>query len=106
MNHYVNLGVLLKSTQDDIRKEYDYLAGELSGQLIHFDAWRLESVDELQKLGIQEYIKPGNVIAVEWAGSAESFFKKLSNNQNVLLVNIQIDYLSESQREIKIYEAN
>jgi hypothetical protein len=29
MNHYVNLGVLLKSTQDDIRKEYDYLANKI-----------------------------------------------------------------------------
>jgi tRNA A37 threonylcarbamoyladenosine biosynthesis protein TsaE len=83
--------------------EYNFNYNQVKGRLVHFDAWRLERVEELDELGLQGYLKQGNVIVVEWAGAAENYFAKLANQKHVLIVNVQIEYLSESKRKLIIF---
>lgn len=95
---------IIKSPTYSLIKEYPYKLPSVEGNLIHFDAWRVESIDELGKLGIEEYIQKGNVIAVEWAGSTESYFAKLKSRSNLFVLQVQINYITHEERELTIYE--
>ena len=97
---------IIKSPTYSLIKEYPYKLSYVSGNLIHFDAWRVESVEELAKLGIEEYIKQGNVIAVEWAGATEEYFAQLKARKNLFAVQIQINYITHEERELTVYESS
>ena len=84
--------------------EYDFKYNEVLGQLIHIDAWRLESLDELKELEIEQYLKKGNVVVVEWAGAVSDYFSKQLKKYPVQLVEIAISYRSETERELTIYD--
>ncbi|MEI7579625.1 MAG: L-threonylcarbamoyladenylate synthase [bacterium] len=70
--------------------------------LVHFDAWRLENLAELGKLGLENYIKPGNIIAVEWSGGALQYFLELQKKSAIEFFEIKIDYLSAGKRLLRI----
>ncbi len=42
---------------------------------IHIDCYRMESVDELMRLGIKKRIKHGDIIVIEWADRFQSTIK-------------------------------
>jgi L-threonylcarbamoyladenylate synthase len=84
-------------------KEYPFENNETKGELIHIDAWRLESLEELRKLELEDYIKIGNILAVEWAGKAQEYLESISDS-NVIKIYVEINYLDLNTRSIKIYD--
>ncbi|MFQ5492937.1 MAG: L-threonylcarbamoyladenylate synthase [Candidatus Dojkabacteria bacterium] len=96
----LGISEIVNSPTYSIINEYEYSGGIL----VHMDAWRLESFEEFLQLDIASYIKPGNVIAVEWSGSTEEFFKKYREDEKVDLVEVEISYISESERELLIFD--
>lgn len=91
-------------------KEYPFEYKESKGELVHIDAWRLESTLELKKLEIENYIKNGNILAIEWAGRAQEYLNSISvsvgrrSDANVIKIYIEINYVSYNSREVKIYD--
>lgn len=66
------------------------------GQLVHIDLYRLESLDQIQSLGIKEVLEnPQNIVVIEWA-------EKLGNLLPKQILKISLKALAESTREIKI----
>lgn len=45
---------------------HEYTGGRLP--LYHFDFYRLESEDEVLRIGLDDYLDGGGVAAIEWAG--------------------------------------
>ena len=45
---------------------HEYTGGRLP--LFHFDFYRLESGDEALRIGLDDYLGAGGVLAIEWAG--------------------------------------
>ncbi len=45
---------------------HEYTGGRLA--LYHFDFYRLDSDDEALRIGLDEYLDAGGVVAIEWAG--------------------------------------
>lgn len=45
---------------------HEYTGGRLP--LIHFDFYRLESDDDALRIGFDDYLGAGGVVAIEWAG--------------------------------------
>ncbi|MEK7164143.1 MAG: tRNA (adenosine(37)-N6)-threonylcarbamoyltransferase complex ATPase subunit type 1 TsaE [Patescibacteria group bacterium] len=45
---------------------------------VHIDCYRMETVDELTRLGIKDRIKHKDIIVVEWADKFPEFFKNYS----------------------------
>jgi tRNA threonylcarbamoyladenosine biosynthesis protein TsaE len=43
---------------------------------IHIDCYRMETVDELIRLGIENRINQKNIIVIEWADKFPEFFKR------------------------------
>lgn len=94
----------VKSPTYSLMEEYEYKLSDKDAKLVHMDAWRLESIEEFGKLHIDKLILPSNVIVIEWAGNTEGYFVDLLKQGNVELIKIDIDYLDEVTREVRIYE--
>jgi tRNA threonylcarbamoyladenosine biosynthesis protein TsaE len=84
-------------------KEYPFENNGSDCELIHIDAWRLESLEELKKLELENYIKIGNILAVEWAGRAQEYLSGISDNK-VIKIYVEINYIDLNTRSIKIYD--
>ncbi len=73
-----------------LMKEYDYLLPKSSGTLYHLDTWRLADPTELEStLGLTKLLKPGNLLAIEWAGKASKLLKSYENNFPILVIDIK-----------------
>ena len=80
--------------------ELDYeLPGLPVKQFSHFDAWRLQSGQELEELGFTGIIKNQGVIAIEWADRVAEVIRK--NEEEAIIVWIRIkDGAGENERII------
>lgn len=70
-------------------------------QLIHCDLFNIEESNEFKYLGLEAYIKPGNILFMEWGEKAGEFYDVLKSKGE--LVHIGMKYINESEREIKIW---
>lgn len=67
--------------------------------LVHIDAWRMESDSELEDLGIERTISDKSVIAVEWADRVADIIRRY--NEEAIVVWVKIKYgKSENDRLI------
>jgi tRNA threonylcarbamoyladenosine biosynthesis protein TsaE len=73
------------------------LVRELYGRLplYHLDFYRLENLEEIAELGLDEYFYGQGVSVVEWADRALSLLPP----ENLL---IEMDYVSDSERRLKL----
>ncbi len=73
------------------------LVRELYGRLplYHIDFYRLEKLEEIAELGLDEYFYGQGVSVVEWAEKA----LELLPPENLL---IEMEYLSENERRLKL----
>jgi len=81
-----------------LMKEYPYairgdssleLDPKYSGVLYHLDTWRLSDPTELEStLHLSAILKPGNIVAIEWAGKASILLKTYEKNIPILVINI------------------
>ena len=64
----------------------------------HFDFYRIESVDELENIGIYEYLYDDNSVSIiEWPNRADEILDGLEN-----VINIHIKKIDDTKREIKV----
>ncbi len=73
------------------------LVNEYAGRLwlYHSDFYRLNHVDEVMDLGIEEYLNPQGVLVIEWADKYEAVLPRP-------FLKINLAAISEDQREISI----
>lgn len=70
----------------------EYIAGDGS-TIYHFDLYRIETIADLQNIGVEDYFYSGNFCLVEWPELAEPLFPN-----NVL--NVTITVLPDKTRKI------
>ncbi|MBR6266492.1 MAG: tRNA (adenosine(37)-N6)-threonylcarbamoyltransferase complex ATPase subunit type 1 TsaE [Bacteroidales bacterium] len=70
----------------------EYLAGDGS-TIYHFDLYRMETIADLQNIGVEDYFYSGNFCLVEWPELAEPLFPN-----NVL--NVTITVMPDKTRKI------
>jgi len=82
-----------------------YTGGRLT--LFHLDLFRLDTPDQIQAAGIEEYLHPAGVAVIEWAEKwpALNFSPQRlpCSIQNPRFIRAQIEVQSETERRI-IYE--
>lgn len=61
----------------------------------HFDAWRIQTADDLETAGFYDYLEEGAVLAVEW-------FENIAAFAGPATVQVSIRPLGDSAREIDI----
>ncbi len=78
-----------------LEKIYKVAKGPFA-HLVHIDAYRLESQDELKALGWKEIVgEPGNLVVVEWPERLGDAFPKDSNL-------IRFRFIDEETRDIEL----
>lgn len=70
-------------------------------QLIHCDLFNIEESNELKYLGLETYIKPGNILFMEWGEKAGELYDLLKRKGEV--IHIGMKYINEKEREIRIW---
>lgn len=70
------------------------------GSFYHFDLYQIEEKDEFRHLGIEELLKPGNILCFEWGEKAGEIYELLKSKAKI--VHVKMKYLNESKREIEI----
>lgn len=84
----MELGITLNisSPTYTLLKEYPYK----NGTLYHLDTWRLADPTELEStINLSTLLKPGNIIAIEWAGKAAELLKAYEKDVPILVINIK-----------------
>jgi len=82
--------------------EYPFTLGKKRGTLFHVDLWRIEDENEARALGIEEMIKPGNSILIEWAQKVQTFIDELRQRDDLKAILIDFAHKGKNKREIKI----
>ena len=63
--------------------------------LYHIDLYRLDSIDEIEELGLDEYLRGDGVCVVEWADKAPGLFPGEH-------MSVRLEVLDESTRRIRL----
>lgn len=71
---------------------YAYM-NDYDGMLFHYDCYRIESVEQAERLGLADYFDMGGICMIEWSQNIAPLLPK-----KVKIVTIQ--KLSENEREI------
>lgn len=71
----------------------EYAGG--GSELLHFDMYRLDGVEDLLNIGWDDYLARGAICAVEWSENIEEIF----DGSEIV---VRITKLSDTQREIEI----
>jgi tRNA threonylcarbamoyladenosine biosynthesis protein TsaE len=61
----IGLGITAEATSPTFTLIHEYPGGRLP--LFHFDLYRLETEDELLRIGFDDYLDSAGVLAIEWA---------------------------------------
>ena len=83
--------------KDEVSSPTFTIVNEYEGEtkVNHFDLYRINSIDELENIGIYEYIYSESVCLFEWPERAEELLLSLEN-----LVKINIRKVNDKTREI------
>ncbi len=77
------------------------IVNEYSGRLdiYHVDAYRLESAEEFEGIGFDDFCYGGSVVLIEWADKFEAALGPID------YVRIELEHAGETQRKIHIENA-
>ncbi|MBD3329747.1 threonylcarbamoyl-AMP synthase [Candidatus Dojkabacteria bacterium] len=92
---------IIKSPTYNIMSEYNYDQGHRAGKLIHVDFWKLDNYDLLK---LNEYMRPGNVLIIEWADKFLSEMLDDFDKSSAKVIHVVFKPESLTSRSIKSYE--
>ena len=78
------------------------LVNEYSGTLevFHIDAYRIESIEEFQRLGVYDLIGPGSVVLIEWADKVKEALSRID------CIEIKLAHKGANERQIQVLNMN
>ena len=73
---------------------YAYM-NDYDGVLFHFDCYRIESVEQAERLGFSDYFDMGGICLIEWSQNIQELLPKVCKR-------VKITKIGESEREIEL----
>lgn len=70
------------------------------GNFYHFDLYQIQEKEEFRYLKIEEALKPGNILCIEWGEKAGEIYDVLKRKGKI--VYIRMKYINEMEREIEV----
>ncbi len=67
---------------------------------VHADLFNVRDEEEIKYLGFEKYLKPGNIICIEWGEKSSNLVKRLTVNSKVLYIDITYD--GKDKRKINV----
>ena len=71
---------------------YAYM-NDYDGRLFHYDCYRIESVEQAERLGLADYFDMGGICVIEWSQNIAPLLPRKTKK-------VTIKKLSENEREI------
>ena len=71
---------------------YAYM-NDYDGRLFHYDCYRIESVEQAERLGLADYFDLGGICLIEWSQNIAALLPKVCKR-------VSIKKLDENRREI------
>ncbi len=71
---------------------YAYM-NDYDGRLFHYDCYRIESVEQAERLGLADYFDMGGICVIEWSQNIAPLLPRKTKR-------VTINKLSENEREI------
>ena len=87
------LGVIQDVTSPTFTLIHEYIGGRLP--LFHADLYRLDTVQQAQAIGIEDYFNRGGVTVIEWAEKIQPLLPDRT-------IHVRIEIIDESSRSIHI----
>ena len=82
---------------------YEYPVNKHSFTLfLHADLYNIEEAEEFSHLGLEEYLKKGTVLCIEWGERMGPLFEKIKERAHVIVV--EMNYKTEKERTVIIKE--
>ncbi len=77
------------------------IVNEYKGRLdiYHVDAYRLNSIDEFEMIGFDDFCYPGSVVLIEWADKVEAALQTMD------YIRIEMTHAGKTKRKIHIKNA-
>ena len=77
------------------------IVNEYSGRLdiYHVDAYRLNSIEEFEMIGFDDFCHPGSVVLIEWADKVEAALQTMD------YIRVEITHADKTKRKIHIKNA-
>ncbi len=97
----LNIERIIKSPTYNYFNEYMGTLNNKEIKLIHFDGWKIQSIEDLKLLGFYNWFNKDNIVVIEWASIIFNLDEEFFNNLNYL--HIELNVLSETAREIRVY---
>ncbi len=78
---------------------YEYEFGR-NRRLVHIDLYNIDDKEEFKHLGIERYLRQGNILGIEWGEKAGEIIESLKSKGHVVYVDMK--YIDAKTREITI----
>ncbi len=98
----LGIKAVIKSPTYTISHEYPYSRAGTAGTCIHIDTWRLSEKGEFETLHLENAMKAGNVIIIEWANKFLDILPESKTVSQPLVFTVSFAYTSESSRNITV----
>ena len=72
---------------------YAYM-NDYDGRLFHYDCYRIESIEQAERLGLADYFDMGGICLIEWSQNIAALLPKTVKR-------VSIKKINEEQREIE-----
>ena len=76
----------------------------VSNKFVHADFYYIKDDDEIKDLKLENYLDDKNILFIEWGEKGGAFVDEIKKRAEIYLINIK--YLSQIKREIKIGKLN
>jgi tRNA threonylcarbamoyladenosine biosynthesis protein TsaE len=83
------------SIQEEVTSPTYAYMNDYDGVLFHFDCYRIESVEQAERLGFSDYFDMGGICLIEWSQNIEELLPNGCKR-------VQITKLGENEREIEL----
>jgi L-threonylcarbamoyladenylate synthase len=100
VGEYLGVKEIVNSPTYTIINEYPY--GDKI--LAHMDTWRVADSVELNRSGLENHLKDGDVVLVEWADKFWEEIAKLAKEYNYKVLKVVIEYIDLEKRKVTVYE--
>lgn len=97
----LGISTIVRSPSYTLVAEYKFKKGQALGKLIHVDLWRVDDEDEFRQLGAVDQMRPGNIIAIEWAEKIKEYLQQLHRAKRAVVVQVKFFHHRKDQRRIE-----
>lgn len=99
---FLQINAVITSPTYSYLEEYEYQKHGVKGKFNHLDLWKIDQVETLRRLKINQLIKPNSVVLIEWWRQGEKHLLTLIKRQECHFLAIKISLVKHKNNDRKL----